>query len=172
MSDNNDEFGAFLVGFIVGGLSGAVVALLFAPQTGEETRALIKDKSIELRDKAQQTAEEAFASAEHAAAEARTRAEELAKVARQRADELAVEVRTRSAEAYSSAKERGQAIVKDVSERGKEVYEDVRERGKTAVESIRKNRGFSRCPRGTARRIGHRDRPRVAAAEPARELGI
>ena len=59
MSDR-DEFGAFLVGFIVGGLSGAVVALLFAPQTGEETRALIKDKSIELRDKAQVSAEEAM----------------------------------------------------------------------------------------------------------------
>ena len=49
MSDR-DEFGAFLVGFIVGGLTGAVVSLLFAPQSGEETRALIKDKSIELRD--------------------------------------------------------------------------------------------------------------------------
>ena len=51
MSDR-DEFGAFLVGFVVGGLTGAVVALLFAPQSGDETRALIKDKSIELRDKA------------------------------------------------------------------------------------------------------------------------
>ena len=40
MSDR-DEFGAFLVGFIVGGLTGAVTALLFAPQSGEETRALI-----------------------------------------------------------------------------------------------------------------------------------
>ena len=76
MSDR-DEFGAFLVGFIVGGLSGAVVALLFAPQSGEETRALIKDKSIELRDKAQQTAEEALARAEATAAEARARADEL-----------------------------------------------------------------------------------------------
>ena len=38
MSDR-DEFGAFLVGFIVGGLTGAVVSLLFAPQSGEETRA-------------------------------------------------------------------------------------------------------------------------------------
>jgi gas vesicle protein len=63
MSDR-DEFGAFLVGFIVGGLSGAVAALLFAPQSGEETRALIKDKSIELRDRAQVTAEEAIARAE------------------------------------------------------------------------------------------------------------
>ena len=68
MSDR-DEFGAFLVGFLVGGLSGAVVALLFAPQSGEETRALIKDKSIELRDRAQQSAEEALARAEAAAAE-------------------------------------------------------------------------------------------------------
>ncbi len=52
MSSDRDEFGAFLVGFIVGGLTGAVVSLLFAPQSGEETRALIRDKSIEIRDKA------------------------------------------------------------------------------------------------------------------------
>ena len=63
MSDR-DEFGAFLVGFVVGGLTGAVVALLFAPQSGEETRAIIKDKSIELRDRASQTTEEMLARAE------------------------------------------------------------------------------------------------------------
>jgi len=39
MSSDRDEFGAFLVGFIVGGLTGAIVSLLFAPQSGEETRA-------------------------------------------------------------------------------------------------------------------------------------
>ena len=32
MSDR-DDFGAFLIGFTVGGLAGAVVALLFAPQS-------------------------------------------------------------------------------------------------------------------------------------------
>ena len=95
MSSDRDEFGAFLVGFIVGGLTGAVVSLLFAPQSGEETRALIRTKSIELRDMASQTAEEALARAEAAAAEARARAEELAKVARTRAEELAKEVRAR-----------------------------------------------------------------------------
>ena len=83
MSDR-DEFGAFLVGFLVGGLTGAVVALLMAPQSGEETRALIKDKSIELRDKAQVTAEEALAKAEASAAEARARADELAKQLKER----------------------------------------------------------------------------------------
>jgi gas vesicle protein len=106
MSDR-DEFGAFLVGFVVGGLTGAVVALLFAPQSGVETRALIKDKSIELRDKAQQTAEEALARAEQAATDARARAEELAKVARVRAEELAAEVRERGKGALEAVRSRG-----------------------------------------------------------------
>ncbi len=103
MSDR-DEFGAFLVGFIVGGLTGAVVSLLFAPQSGEETRALIKDKSIELRDKASVTAEQALAKAEAAAAEARTRADELAK----------------------QLKARGETIVSDVKTRGKSAIDAVR----------------------------------------------
>ena len=89
MSSDSDEFGAFLVGFIVGGLTGAVVSLLFAPQSGEETRALIRDKSIELRDRASESAEEALSRAEAVAAEARARAEVMAKQARTRADEFA-----------------------------------------------------------------------------------
>ncbi len=114
MSDR-DEFGAFLVGFIVGGLTGAVVSLLFAPQSGEETRALIKDKSIELRDKAQVSAEEAIARAEAAAAEARARA-----------DDLARQLRERSKEVYSDVRDRSQAAIEDVRERGKSVVENVR----------------------------------------------
>jgi gas vesicle protein len=103
MSDR-DEFGAFLVGFIVGGLSGAVVALLFAPQTGEETRALIKDKSIELRDRAQQTAEEALARAEATAQEARARADELARQLKERGQEVYSDVRDRSKSAVEAAR--------------------------------------------------------------------
>ena len=56
-----DGVGLFFVGLLVGALSGAVAALLLAPQSGAETRTLIKDKSIELRDKAQQTADQARA---------------------------------------------------------------------------------------------------------------
>jgi gas vesicle protein len=94
MSDR-DEFGAFLVGFVVGGLTGAVVALLFAPQSGEETRALIKDKSIELRDRATHTTEDLIARAEATASEYRARADELTKLAREKTTELANEVRER-----------------------------------------------------------------------------
>ena len=56
-----DGVGLFFVGLLVGALSGVIAALLFAPQSGAETRTMIKDKSIELRDKAQQTAEQARA---------------------------------------------------------------------------------------------------------------
>ena len=99
-----DEFGAFLVGFIVGGLSGAIVALLFAPQSGEETRAYIKDKSIELRDKAQMTAEEALARAEAAAADARARADELAKELRDRGQGVVDDVRDRASNAVDAVR--------------------------------------------------------------------
>ena len=103
MSDR-DEFGAFLVGFIVGGLTGAVVSLLFAPQSGEETRALIKDKSIELRDKASVTAEQALAKAEEAATEARARADELARELKSRGDTFVTDVKARGKSAIDAVR--------------------------------------------------------------------
>lgn len=76
MSDR-DDFGAFLIGFIVGGVAGAVTALLLAPQSGNETRALIKDKSIELRDKTVETAEKARLKVDEYASEAKVKGKEL-----------------------------------------------------------------------------------------------
>lgn len=40
-----------LSGLLIGGLIGAGTALLFAPQAGEQTRAAIQHKTIELRDR-------------------------------------------------------------------------------------------------------------------------
>ena len=87
MSDR-DEFGAFLIGFVVGGVAGAVTALLLAPQSGEETRAMIKDRAIELRDKTVETYEDARARAEAAADEAVKRADALLKQAKSTAAQL------------------------------------------------------------------------------------
>ncbi len=105
-----DEFGAFLVGFIVGGLTGAVAALLFAPQSGEETRAIIKERSIELRDKATEEAEAAWHRAEVAADEARVRAEELARSARTRGEEISLKARERGKELVENAKETAKKV--------------------------------------------------------------
>jgi gas vesicle protein len=58
MADNSGDLGSFLAGFVIGGLIGAGVALLLAPQSGEETRAMIGEKGIELRDMAYETAQD------------------------------------------------------------------------------------------------------------------
>ena len=41
-----------MVAFVIGALTGAAVALLFAPATGEETREFLGQKAREGRDKA------------------------------------------------------------------------------------------------------------------------
>ena len=87
MSDR-DEFGAFLIGFVVGGLTGAVAALLFAPQSGTETRTLIKEKAIEFKDIAGEKVEDAYAKAEAAAIQARSSFDELAKATKEKATEI------------------------------------------------------------------------------------
>ncbi len=48
MSDNSNDLGAFLAGFVIGGLVGAATAIILAPQSGAETRAQIAAKSHEL----------------------------------------------------------------------------------------------------------------------------
>ena len=50
MSESGSEVGAFMAGFVIGGLVGAATALILAPQSGAETRAQINTKSHELRD--------------------------------------------------------------------------------------------------------------------------
>lgn len=50
-----DEAASFITGFLIGGLVGAATALLLAPQSGEDTRTQIREKGIELKEKAEVT---------------------------------------------------------------------------------------------------------------------
>lgn len=55
MSDrNSNDLGAFLAGFVIGSLVGAAVALVLAPQSGQETRNQIMSGSNTLREQAGQ----------------------------------------------------------------------------------------------------------------------
>jgi gas vesicle protein len=107
MSERDGDFGAFLAGFVIGGMIGAAVALILAPQSGEETRTIIHDRSIELKDKAAEKAETARIKAEAAAAEARARADELAKLTQ----EKALELKKKGQEVYQAQKSRLESVV-------------------------------------------------------------
>ena len=54
----NDSGGTVLLAFLAGAVTGAAVALLFAPAAGEETRQFLSDKARESRDRALQAARE------------------------------------------------------------------------------------------------------------------
>lgn len=119
MSEHDGDFGAFVAGFLIGGLVGAATALLMAPQSGEETRAIIRDRSIELKDRAVETAEQTRARAEVALEDARHRAEAAIQETRTRAEELA-----------KLTRERGHEIV----EEGKSLLSSIKKTAEDAAE--------------------------------------
>ncbi len=53
-----DNKGEFLAGVIVGTVVGTVAGILFAPASGEETRARLAEKSQEVKEHAKYTAKE------------------------------------------------------------------------------------------------------------------
>ncbi len=77
MSNSNRDTGTFLTAFFMGAMAGGAAALFLAPQSGEETREQIRQKSVEMRGRAEEALAEARAKAEAAAADVKRRAEEL-----------------------------------------------------------------------------------------------
>lgn len=68
-------------GLLIGGAIGAVTALLFAPRSGEETRAELRDKAMEYRDRTVDAVNDTVS-------QAKSKAHELKESAREKADEL------------------------------------------------------------------------------------
>jgi gas vesicle protein len=56
MSRDDNGAGTVVVAFVLGALTGAAIALLLAPASGEETRRLLGEKAKEGRDKANDAA--------------------------------------------------------------------------------------------------------------------
>jgi gas vesicle protein len=55
-NDNDSAAGTVVLAFVLGAITGAAVALLMAPATGEETRRMLAEKAREGRDRAGEAA--------------------------------------------------------------------------------------------------------------------
>jgi len=115
MSDDRNAggFGWFTFGFLLGGLVGAALALAYAPQAGEETRELIRERSIELKGQAEELAgrarermEELRQQAQMQIGQVRQQIEEGVQSARQYAEDVAERIRPEEGE---EAAEEGEA---------------------------------------------------------------
>ncbi len=83
MSENDGgDVGAFLAGFVIGGLVGAAAALILAPQSGAETRERLAARSADLRR-----------ASEERLMDARSRAGEMADTYRDRGSEFSERAR-------------------------------------------------------------------------------
>jgi gas vesicle protein len=70
-------FGWFLFGFLLGGLVGAAVALIYTPESGEEMQERLREGGIDLRGRVEEIAEKA-----------RERLEELREQAREQMGQM------------------------------------------------------------------------------------
>lgn len=76
MSDK-DSGGAFVVGLMIGAAIGLAVGFLYAPRPGVETRAILKEKTENLREKAGEVAEKVKETAAEAKQKAQAKIEEM-----------------------------------------------------------------------------------------------
>lgn len=107
----------FLAGLVAGGLIGAAVALLIAPQSGEETRAQLREKSEELKNTASESIADSRVKADAIIADARTRAENIMADARTKAEEIQVQAKERATDLQA----KGKATLETQSEKFKEI---------------------------------------------------
>lgn len=114
MSENNNELGSFLAGFVIGGLVGAAVALILAPQSGQEMRSQIAGKSQALR---QQSGERIQQYRDLAG----SRTEEY----RERAGSVVAEARSRIQETSGPVLEQARIVLDSGKERATQVKEQV-----------------------------------------------
>ncbi|HUI64673.1 MAG TPA: YtxH domain-containing protein [Bacteroidota bacterium] len=88
MRDNNGMLKGLVIGVLAGGAIGALIALLYAPKSGRELRADIKEKADGLMDGAEEYLSAAKSKAGEIVSEAKKRSDQLITEAKQKADSL------------------------------------------------------------------------------------
>ena len=111
--DYGDSISTRLTYFLVGAGVGAVLALLFAPKSGEELRSDIADATRKGIDKSKEAAQQLGAKATEYYDAGRQKAGEFYDTARETAGEYYEATRERAAELYDTATSRaGEAVTR------------------------------------------------------------
>jgi gas vesicle protein len=133
-NDSGDNISTRLTFFIVGAGVGAVLALLFAPKSGEELRNDIADATRRGIDKSREAAQQIGAKATEYYDSARETAGEYYEATRERAAELYDTASTKAGEAVAKTREAASRQAGSISaavEAGKKAY--VEEKRKTEL---------------------------------------
>ena len=140
--DNSDNISTRLTYFLVGAGIGAVLALLFAPKSGEELRNDIADATRKGIDKSKEAAAQLGTKANEVYDSTRAKATELYDTARETAGEYYEATRERAADIYDTATSKAGEVVaktRDVAARQAGSIQAAVEAGKQAyVEEKRK----------------------------------
>jgi gas vesicle protein len=95
-------------GLLIGSLVGAATMLLFAPRSGEQTRAEIRDKALELRDRTGETVKDTVSQAKSKAYELKENVWDRVADLKQRGKQTASEQLERVSQAAESGRQRVQ----------------------------------------------------------------
>ncbi|MEM7111778.1 MAG: YtxH domain-containing protein [Chloroflexota bacterium] len=106
MSNNSSDLGAFLAGFVIGGLVGAATAIILAPQSGSDTRTQIAGRSHELRQMSNERLQQARQSAGVYTEDYRQKAGSAITNARGHAQNMTNQVQDQARVVLDSGKER------------------------------------------------------------------
>ena len=104
VQDMNDATKHILTGIVVGGLIGATAMLLLAPRSGEEMRAEIKDKAMDLRDRTTESVKETVSQVASKAGHLRGGIQGKSQDLKQRGQDVLIEQLDRVSEAVEAAK--------------------------------------------------------------------
>jgi len=99
-----------LTGIIVGGLIGAAAMMLLAPRSGEEMRAEIKDKALDLRDRTKESVKDTVSQVVSKAGHLKGGIKDKSQDIKQRGQDVLIEQLDRVTEAVEAAKKALQEI--------------------------------------------------------------
>jgi gas vesicle protein len=103
--ERNAGTSGVVVSFLLGALSGAALAILFAPRSGRETREMLGEKLRETADRGRRLGEQALEKGREAAQDASGYVERQRDALEKRRDRLAAPVEA-GRQAYSDDKEK------------------------------------------------------------------